>query len=364
MIAEPRHHKKSTHIARPSAREREFFTNNFAMLLEAGVPVTQALSALQETSKNKRFIDALETIKQDIDNGLPLHKALEETKFISGQTLSLIQLGETSGRLLENLKVAAKQEEKQRILRAKVRSALLYPGFVISLTIVVGLAVAWFLLPRLSGTFTDLGVSLPFISRALLSIGDFLQKYGYIAVPAAMIIGILLIYLLFAAPRTKSIGQRLLFHTPGVKRLLLEIEVARFGYLFGTLLNAGLSITEALRALESATAMPYYKNLYHYLGESIENGFSVHDSLKKYQNADRLLPPAVQQMVIAGEKSGALPGTLTNIGSIYEEKSAITTTNLEVILEPVLLVIISVGVLGVAIAVILPIYSLIGGLGV
>ena len=364
MIAKPSHQKKQPHITRPSAREREFFTNNFAMLLEAGVPVTQALSALQETSKNKRFIETLEVIKQDIDNGLPLHTALSQTKFISGQTLSLVELGETSGRLLENLKVAAKQEEKQRILRAKVRSALLYPGFVISLTMVVGLAVAWFLLPRLSNTFDDLGVKPPFISRTLLSIGDFLQHYGYIAVPAAIVGGLLLLYILFGAPKTKTLGQRMLFHIPGIKRLLLEVEIARLGYLFGTLLNAGLGITEALKALESATAMPHYKKLYHYLAESIDNGFSVRDSLKKYPHADRLIPPAVQQMIIAGEKSGALPGTLTNIGSIYEEKSAITTTNLEVILEPILLVVISVGVLGVAVAVILPIYSLIGGLGV
>lgn len=361
--ARKKHQKRPARVPRPSAKEREFFTNNFAMLLAAGVPVNQALTALQDSSKNKQFVTALQIIKDDIDNGLPLHKALEQTKFISGQTLSLIKLGEASGRLLENLRVAAKQEEKQRIFKAKIRSALLYPGFVISLTVVVGLAVAWFLLPRLSTTFSDLGVKLPLVSRLLLSIGDFMQKYGAIAVPATIIGGIGIAYLLFAAPKTKVIGQRLLFAIPGIKRLLLEVEVARFGYLFGTLLDAGLGVTDALEALEGATTMPQYKKLYRHLGQSIENGFSFKDSLKNFDGIDRLLPPAVQQMVIAGERSGALPDTLRNVGDIYEEKSAITTENLEVILEPILLVTISIGVLGVAVAVILPIYSLIGGLG-
>ena len=153
-----------------------------------------------------------------------------------------------------------------------------------------------------------------------------------------------------------------MFRTPGIKRLLQEIELARFGYLFGTLLNAGLSVTDTLKALEAATTMPHYKKLYTYLGESINNGYSIKDSLRRYTGAGRLLPPAVQQMVIAGERSGSLPDTLENIGTIYEEKANITTDNLEAMLEPILLIVVWFGVLGVAIAVIMPIYSLIGGL--
>jgi type II secretory pathway component PulF len=354
--------KKHTRLPRPSSKEREYFTNNFAMLLGAGVPVTQALDALQETTKSQRTIKNLEHIKQRVDEGVPLWKALSDTHFVNSQTLSLIELGEASGRLVENLRVAAKQEEKQRILKAKIRSAMMYPSFVIGLTLIIGLCVAWFLLPRLAQTFDSLGVALPLISRVLIGVGKFLQEHGLVAVPSGMLVVGLIIYVIFLAPKTRNIGRRILFHTPGIRRLLQEVELARFGYLFGTLLDAGLSITDTLKALQAASTMPQYQSLYRYLSESIDNGFSIRDSFKKYRHINELLPPSVQQMVIAGERSGSLPDTLQNIGTIYEEKANITTDNLEAMLEPILLLVVWFGVLGVAVAVILPIYSLVGGL--
>lgn len=353
------HHKR---LPKPSAKEREYFTNNFAMLLGAGVPVSQAISSLQETTTSKRMINMLEHIKQSVNDGQPLWKALRDTRFVGGQTLSLIELGEASGRLVENLRVAAKQEEKQRIFKAKVRSALMYPSFVIGLTVIIGLGVAWFLLPRLAETFSSLGVELPLLSRILIGIGGFLQDHGIIAVPIGILATSCIIYAVFFAPQTRSIGKRLLFRTPGIKKLLQEIELARFGYLFGTLLNAGLSVTDTLKALGAATTMPHYKKLYAHLEESIGNGYSIKDSLKQFKHVNHLIPAAVQQMVIAGERSGSLPDTLENIGSIYEEKANITTDNLEAMLEPILLIVVWFGVLGVAVAVIMPIYGLIGGL--
>ena len=141
-----------------------------------------------------------------------------------------------------------------------------------------------------------------------------------------------------------------------------EIEIARFGYLMGTLLQSGLAVTQALSLLASATSAPNYKKFYKHLYDSFDNGFSFKESIKQYKHADSLLPASLQQMVIAGELSGSLPETLQKIGDMYEEKSDLTTENLEVLLEPILLIIVWLGVMAVAVAVILPVYSLIGGL--
>ncbi|HEX6258530.1 MAG TPA: type II secretion system F family protein [Candidatus Saccharimonadales bacterium] len=356
--------KHLRHIARPAGKDREYFTNNFVMLLIAGVPISQALGSLEETTRSKRMKRALQRMRYDIDNGLSLGKALRTSRFVSRQTLSLVELGEASGRLIENLKVAVRQEEKQRLFKAKIRSALLYPTFVIGLTVIVGLGVAWFLLPRLAETFEDLEVELPLISQILIGVGAFLQQYGIIAVPVGIGVVLLLIYILFFAPKTRSIGQHILFVTPGIKKLLLEVELARFGYLLGTLLDAGLNVSQAFLALESATGMPQYQGLYRHMRSSIEDGYSFKDSIKQYHRVNKYIPPAVQQMIIAGEQSGALPETLRNIGSIYEEKATITTDNLEATIEPILLIVVWLGVMAVAVAVIVPIYSLIGGLDV
>ena len=347
---------------RVPTKEREYFTNNLALLLGASVPVGDALSSLRETSKSRPLQKAVEQISHDIEEGRSLHQALDRSGISTSQTLALVRLGEESGRLVDNLQVAARQEEKQRLLRSKVRSAMLYPSFVLGLTVIIGLGVAWFLLPKLSDTFAQLDVQLPLISRIFISFGEFLRADGYWAVPS-MIFGLLmLVYILFAAPKTKILGRRLAFHIPGVSRLLHEIEIARFGYLMGTLLQSGLAVTQALNLLQAATTAPNYKRFYKHLYRAFDDGYSFKEGMKQFKRADKLLPPALQQMVIAGEHSGSLPETLEKIGAMYEEKSDLTTENLETILEPILLLIVWLGVMAVAVAVIIPVYSLIGGL--
>jgi type IV pilus assembly protein PilC len=344
------------------AKDREYLTTNLAQLLKAAVPIGEALQSLAETTKSKQFKRALQQMQQDIDDGLPLWKALDRSGVMSAETLALVRLGEEAGNMVENLEVAAKQEEKQRLFRAKVRSALLYPVFVLTLTAFVGLGVAWFLLPKLSVTFGQLHVQLPAISRIFINLGLFLKRDGIWAVPGCIMLILAGIYVLFAAPKTKHIGNTLLFHVPGIGRLLYEIETARFGYLLGTLLTAGLSVTQALELLEQSTDSRRYRRFYAYLGQSFEEGYGFKASFQKYKSTARFLPPSVQQMIIAGERSGTLPQTLLTVGTTYEAKADISTQNLEVILEPILLVIVALGVLGVAIAVILPIYKLVGGL--
>lgn len=345
------------------SKDRESFTSNLALLLRAGVPIGEAFQSMREVSRSKPLNQALMQMQADVEEGMSLWKSLGRSGIVSGQTLALVQLGEEAGKLVDNLKVAAKQEEKQRIFQSKIRSALLYPTFVLSVTGLVGIGVSWFLLPRLAQTFSQLKLNLPLISRILIGFGIFLQNNGIWAVPGAILVIILISYFLFVNPKTKGIGQRFMYTVPGISKLLYEVELARFGYLLGTLLNAGLSVTQALQLLHDATSSVRYRQFYLYLKDMFDDGYSFKESLVKYKKAKKLIPPAIQQMIIAGERSGALSDTLTEIGGIYEERADISTQNLEIVLEPILLVLVAGGVLVIAIAVILPIYSLVGGLG-
>lgn len=343
-------------------KEREYFSENLALLLKSAVPIGEAIDSLAITTNNRAMKKALAAMQADIEAGFSLANALERSGVVGTQTLALVRLGEQSGRLVENLQLAAEQEEKRHIFRSKVRSALIYPTFVIGLTIIVGLGVAWFLLPRLSDTFTQLNVSLPLISRLMIQFGVFLQQHGLIAVPAFFAGCLAIGYFLFAFQPTKGLGQRLLFKTPGIGRLMREVEIAQFGYLLGTLLTAGLPITEAIRLLAGASTSLRYQKFYLYLAEALGDGYSFKESLARYRRSRKLLPPAVQQMVIAGEHSGSLSDVLSTVGRTYEQKADATTRNLEAIIEPILLIIVWIGVMLVAVAVIVPIYSLVGGL--
>lgn len=348
--------------ARFSYKDREYASENIALLLRAAVPVGEALESLRTTATNKALREALTTMQSDIEDGRSLANAMEHSGLASGQTLALVRLGEQSGHLVDNLELAAKQEEKRRMFKAKVRSALIYPTFVLSLTLLVGLGVSWLLLPKLAVTFEQLHVKLPLISKVMIGFGLFLKDYGYIAVPLAIALCMVIWYILFVAPRTKHIGLRMLYHMPGIGRLMKEVEIAQFGYLLGTLLDAGLSVTQAMRLLSEASIGPQYRKFYSYLVDALDDGYSFRECLSKYPHSLSLLPPAVQQMMIAGERSGSLPEVFQTFGRTYEQKADITAQNLQAIMEPILLVIVWIGVMFVAVGIVVPIYSLVGGL--
>ena len=344
------------------AKEREFFTANLAMLLKASVPVGEAIESLVDTSGSTAMKKVLQKIGTDIDQGISLSQTLRHSKLVSRQTLALIEIGEQSGNLVENLQMGAEQEQKQRLFQSKLRSAMIYPAFVLGITFVVGLGIAWFLLPKLAETFEQLRVPLPPISQALIGFGVFLRDNGIWAVPAIIGSVILLGFTIGAIPPLKRLSLRLLLHIPGIGKLAHELEVARFGYMLSTLLEAGLPVTRSLELLEKATSSPPYQHFYNFLAKSLKNGDSFKQSFRNYRHINRLIPANARQVIVAGERSGSLSTTLGIVGKSYDAKVEATTKNFEVIIEPVLLVFVWVGVMAVAVAVILPIYSLIGGL--
>ena len=140
------------------------------------------------------------------------------------------------------------------------------------------------------------------------------------------------------------------------------MELARFGYLLGSLLEAGMPIVDSIKSIKETVSFYNYRKFYSFLENSIEEGNSFQKSFSSYKKINKLFPSPIQQIIIAAEKSGHLSDALKKIGNVFEERLENTTKNLAVILEPILLVIVWFGVMAVAFAVILPIYGLIGGL--
>ncbi len=343
-------------------KERDQFIENLSMLVLSGMTIIGAITSIIKQTKSPGMKLILERILLEIESGSPVWKALDKTSFFKGYTISLIRLGEESGNFAENLKVVALEEEKDREFKSKVRSALMYPIFVLGLTGIVGIGISWFILPKLAKIFYDLKLALPLITKVLLAFGLFLSKHGLIAVPVGAVVIGAIGYIVFGYKKTKFLGEAVIFSIPGIKMLLMEVEVARFGYLLGTLLEAGLPVTKAIDSLASATEVIRYKKFYIALRESIEMGNSFEKSFAAYKNINNLIPPPVQQLIVSGEQSGNLNKTLIKVGQVLEAKSDTTTKNLTIIMEPILLVIVWAGVVSVAFAVILPIYSLVGGL--
>lgn len=344
------------------AEEKMLFIEHLMMLLSAGMDMMQILQSIEKDVRSRRLKNILADMRADVEAGLPLWQALDTSQLMPRHAISLVRIGEQSGRLADNLKIIAAQQRRDREFRSRIRSAMMYPVFVLALTVVIGLGIAWFILPKLTAVFYDLGVPLPWITKALIAVGIVFQEHGAWIVPSVVIAIIIGVYILFFHKRTRVIGQWMLLLLPGVKKLVQEIEISRLGYMLGTLLDAGLPIVDALDSVAQSAGFHRYQVFYMRAAQAVNDGQSLRVFFEEYRGMRRLFPAAIEQLVVAGEQSGSLPKTLLEVGSIFEEKIANTTKNLSIILEPILLVIVWVGVVTVAFAVVLPVYSLIGGL--
>lgn len=166
--------------------------------------------------------------------------------------------------------------------------------------------------------------------------------------------------LYFTFPPVKQIWQYFIFSLPGVHTVVAEAELTRFGFIVGTLLDAGLPFPQALNLLAESTDFNRYKRFYHMLQKKVEEGNTLTRSISGYPGNEHLIPIPFQQLISSAEASGHLAQTLKHIGDISEAKVDIAAKNLTVMLEPLLLLIVWLGVVWVAVSVILPIYRLIG----
>lgn len=342
--------------------EKEYFIENLAMLLASGMDIIESLRAIKTEVKSTKLINIIDNLVEDISSGFSLSSALAKTEILPSHIIALIKIGEDSGRLHESLGVVVTQQSKSRSFQSKIRAAMMYPVFVMAIAMIVGIGIAWFILPRLASVFGQLNLKLPLVTRLLMSFGSFLSEYGAIVVPSFLVGLFLVLYFLFVFSKTKFIGQWILFLIPGIKNLIREAELARFGYIMGTLLNSGLPVLQALSSLKDSSTIRAYGKIYGYLHDQVEEGKSFEESFASNKKIKKYIPTPIQSLIGAGERSGALSKIFLNISETFEAKTELTTKNLSVILEPLLLVIVWLGVVAVALAVILPIYSLVGGL--
>lgn len=338
--------------------EKDFFIENLALLISSGMGISSALESMVSSLKTMKMKKIVAFIKESVDDGLPLWQAFKETKLFPAGVISIIKSGEESGRLPEHLNLVTIQLHKEKVFKSRVRSALLYPGIVLFLAFGVGLWISWFILPKIVSIFNQPVSQLPFSTRILLVISEFFKLYGLYAVPGFIIIALIMIFILFVYKKTKFIGDFILFMIPGVKDLVRGVEIGRFGYIFGALLQSGFLIDESLESIMQGSDYRAYRKFYKYLQENINKGETFKSCFASFRYSDKYIPRHIQQLIIASEKSGHLPETLIRIGVIFEEKTEAMSRDLATVLEPMVLVFVGLVVGFVLSAVITPIYEL------
>ena len=341
---------------------RHSFIQSLALMLNAGLPLIDALSALEGEVRAKAMKKLIEKIRMGVKSGTPLWRTMENTYFFTPYEIAMVHIGEDAGNLAKNLGYLAEQQEKDHKLKQKVKMAMIYPTIVLVLVFIIVIGLGMFVLPNLVQVLFSMNVELPMSTRIIIKITNFFETHGMRVVPGSMG-AFLLIVLLTKYTRFKVVTQWFIFRIPGIGRLAREATIARFGIISGGLLRAGVPLVEALESLVDVTQVASYKRFYGKLLRHINVGDSFSKSFAAISSTKRMLPVSVQQLIVTGERSGTLSETLLKVSTIYEQKAEETAEKLPVILEPMLLLLIGAIVGGIAFSIITPIYGVVGNVG-
>jgi general secretion pathway protein F len=341
-------------FGRVRAKDLAQVFRQMATLMEAGIPLVSSLSALIDQSGHPYLRTTLTQIRERVREGSSLADALTaHPRIFSGLFIGLVKAGEVSGTLALTLSRWADFSEHQVALRQRIRAALTYPAFMF----VIGLGVLFFLLtfvvPTVTKIFADLGQALPWPTLILIAVSDFLNRFWW-AVTAALV---LLAFWLRKYLRSESGGllwDRLKLRLPLVRDLHRRLAVSRWARTLATLLGGGLPL---LQALEFSQDVAGNRLLSRALGEArerIREGEELAPSLK----ASGLFPSVVLEMVAVGEKSGVLARMMEKVASSLENEAESDLRGLIALVEPLMILMMGVGVGFIALAVLLPILEM------
>lgn len=340
-------------------KHRSSFVQNLAMMLNAGLPLIDALQTIQEELRSKAMKMVVQRIADLVEGGNPLWVSMDEQGIFSPYEVSLVRVGEEAGNLARNMELLSIQQEKDRNLRQKVKMAMIYPTIVLVLMFIVVMGLGMFVLPNLIQVLYALNVELPLSTRLVIMFTEFMQKSGA-QTGAGIIGGFVTVALLTKYTGFKAVTQWFIFRIPGIGRLAKEASIARFGVILGGLLQAGVPLVESLDSMVEVTTIVTFKRFYRKLRDRVTVGDSFATCFHTIPGSRKVLPVSVQQLIITGEKSGALSDTCMKVAHIFERKAEETAEKLPVILEPVLLLCIGSLVGFIAFSIIVPIYSAVG----
>ncbi len=350
--------ERRRYIGHISLTEKAFFVRHLAMMLKAGVSLIEALSLSAESSP-RRLQQLLSYIQRSVERGRSLSNVLSDyPKVFSALFIKTIHAGEVSGNLEQNLFHLAEQLEKERELRSKIKTALTYPSVIFIASIGLGIAVTYFILPKITPLFEGFKIKLPLSTRGLIWLSHFIQTQGVLA----LVVGILFVLFvswLFRQLWIQPLTHGVLLRLPWVKRIIIQINLARFCRVFGMLLRSGLSIEEALGITQKTLGNYYFRQSLTKVLTSINRGGQLSDTLSR---AGTLYPPLLTRMIRIGEEAGQLDETLLSLAGYYENEVDQMTKSIATFVEPILLLFIGLVVAFLALSIITPIYDITGSI--
>jgi type IV pilus assembly protein PilC len=339
-------------------REVVDFLNQLATLVESGIPIYTALRLLQAQEVSRAFEKIIAEMVEDLRGGSSLSQAmLRFPQVFSHSHTQMVRASEQSGNLEFSLRQMARQIEKQAAIRAKVQRAAAYPAFVLVLAVGVTLVLMKLALPPLIGMFESFDAVLPLPTRVLIGSSEFLSSYGLI------LLGVLLALGFGAVAYTRLPKGRLawdgyMLRLPVIKTVVVQRAMFQFSLTTGMLLQAGVLLPQALETSAQSINNGVIRQSIMNLRDKLIQG----QGLSQPMAQDNVFPRLLTEMVLIGEQTGTLDASLNTLATYYEQRVDQRINNLTSMVEPVLTTVIGAVVVFIALAMILPLQSLMGQL--
>ena len=339
-----------------STREQTLFAKRLAFLTKAGVPILESLMILRDQASSAGIARVYERIITDTTNGQYLHKSLRRLNGAFGDfAINIIEVGEHSGILSQNLIYLAEELKKKEELRRKILGAMVYPIFITIATLGVTALLTAYIFPKIMPIFTSLHAKLPFTTRALIVMSEFLREWGVVSLFALVILGFVFGSLHRRVAPFRMWNDRMLLRIPLAGGMARTYNIVTFCRTVGILLKSGVLLNEALTITGDTMQNRVYRRECYRLAEKVHKG----EPISRYLLAHRtFFPPMLSHMVAIGEKTGRLPEVMTYLSELYDAELDDLTKNLSVSIEPILMLVMGLIVGFVAISVITPIYDI------
>ena len=338
-----------------SSQEVSIFARQFATMIGSGVPLVRCLTILQSQAENPYFKKVINQIRTDVEGGATFSKALEKhPKVFNNLFCSLVKAGEIGGILDVILERLADYLESSEALKAKIKGAMTYPIVVFAIAGLVVVALVMFVLPQFKEIFLGMNIELPMATQLLLSLSDFMVGWWFVVIPGIILVP-LLIWKFFQTKTGSRIWDVNILRVPNLGMMMRKVAVAKFTRTLGTLISSGVPILQALEVTSQTAGNCVIAEAVDKTRISIREGESIAEPLK----SSGVFPPMVVQMIAVGEETGELDKMLTKIADFYDTEVDTAVKGLTSVIEPLVIVVLGVVIVGIVMAVFMPMLKLV-----
>jgi len=332
------------------------FTRQFATMIDAGLPLVQALDILSTQVENKNFGRTIAQIKADVESGSTYADGLKKhPRVFSELYVNMVAAGEAGGILDTILDRLAAYIEKAMKLKKKVKGAMVYPVVVTTVAVLVIAVIMIFVVPTFAKMFAQLGGVLPLPTRIIINMSNFIAGIGGLMVLGAIVAFVVFIVQFRKTEKGKHIIDKILLKLPIFGALLQKVAVAKFTRTLGTLVSSGVPILDGLEI----TAKTSGNKVIEYAIMDVRKAVVAGKTLAEPITKAKVFPPMVTHMIAVGESTGALDSMLSKIADFYDDEVDAAVSNLTAMMEPMLMVFLGGAVGFIVVAMYLPIFKLI-----